>query len=425
MFGVDRYAGLPQDLQSFPLPSQTLHIQPEIPVDFPYPSQALHFSTAGCEQLTVQLRFKWRVEAPKLRFDRPLFEVHFSGQHVFGAVSSGSHRSVQYIFFASDHYCFCPERLPDPVALNHRVPEFSSTPELFESPPRKEGDASPDRIAETVVSTSTTLLRVGFWIGFGSNLASVLPPLVGGESLGTVGLALAWCVPWLLGALFPRRAARLLEDHWWTVVSTSALALLISVVATDGFDSYLKTSINWLPWVGSVMFAPRIVLATAGLITGTLVASFGLAGENLSELVTGDDRYTAVSDLLNPFVVALVALSLAGAFRTTFRLIVPTLQDFWAGDWRASGLHLEAVSPRPQLGYGNDDPPASDAIPGTPLTSAETDVVNRLADGLTPQQIAMDSRRDVGTIYEHIANAKAKCRARTIPHLVAMTWRPQ
>ena len=59
--------------------------------------------------------------------------------------------------------------------------------------------------------------------------------------------------------------------------------------------------------------------------------------------------------------------------------------------------------------------------PGTPLTATERQVVEALASGLAPKQIAYEYGRSVATIRSHLQRAKRKTGARTLPHLAAMS----
>ena len=198
------------------------------------------------------------------------------------------------------------------------------------------------------------------------------------------------------------------------------ILLSISIAATGGFDSYLKTSTNWLPWIASVVFAARVVILTAFAISGTLAVTFA-ASSNLGDLTSSQNAYTVATDLLNPFLVALIALALAGVFRTTFAQVAFSVEQFRSGDWQSSGLILDEAPMRQLLKSSDGGPTAQQPTAHEPLTISEVEIVDQLAAGLTPQQIALQSRREVSTVYEHISNAKSKVGARTISHLVALT----
>lgn len=56
----------------------------------------------------------------------------------------------------------------------------------------------------------------------------------------------------------------------------------------------------------------------------------------------------------------------------------------------------------------------------TGFTPCESDVVAKLADGMTRKEIASHSGRALATVEHHIFKAKQKSGARTIYHLTAM-----
>ena len=76
-----------------------------------------------------------------------------------------------------------------------------------------------------------------------------------------------------------------------------------------------------------------------------------------------------------------------------------------------------SLLPAPSPSMNDDEMPK----PGTPLTATERRVVEALASGLAPKQIAYEFGRSVATIRSHLQRAKRKTGARTLPHLAAMS----
>lgn len=278
-----------------------------------------------------------------------------------------------------------------------------------------------DSTIDDAISRSTvTLLRIGFSIGLASNVAVAIPPLLAGASTSTSLLALAWCVPWIFGAARPAQAGRIVSHHVWPLVILGAVLTGLSVVASGGFDSYLKTSVNWLPWIVAVLFAARVVALTALVISSALAASMTISS-GWDVMFSEPNRYTAVSDLLNPWLVGLIAISLAGVFRSTFRDVALTIASFRRGDWSASGLRLSPSTETKQLTSSASVDRPSRSI----LTPTEQEMVDLLAAGLSPKQIAFTTHRSTETVYEHVANAKRKYDTDSIAGLVALAWRPR
>lgn len=275
-------------------------------------------------------------------------------------------------------------------------------------------------VEDAISRSTTTLLRIGFSIGLASNVAASIPPLLAEESAATSILAVAWCLPWIFGAAKPAQAGRIVADHVWSVVVLGALLVGLSVVASGGFGSYLKTSVNWLPWIIAVLFRARVVALSATVISFGLAVSMAVAS-GIGLMFSEANRYTTVSDLLNPWIIGLVAISLAGVFRSTFRDVATTITAFRNGDWSTSGLRLSPSAERKQLprSISADKPPKSSI-----LTPTEQEMVDLLASGLSPKQIAFSTHRTLDTVYEHIANAKRKYDTDSIAGLVAIAWKP-
>ena len=87
--------------------------------------------------------------------------------------------------------------------------------------------------------------------------------------------------------------------------------------------------------------------------------------------------------------------------------------------------HAEHGADAPENGVSAPLPLERHVLPAAswPLTTAEARVVDALAGGMTPKQIAHEWQLALATIRTHLRNAKRKTGARTLPHLAVMSVR--
>ena len=274
-----------------------------------------------------------------------------------------------------------------------------------------------------VDDATVRLLRIALAFGFANAFASIAVAGASSASAVTLILGMVWLLLWGVAVAFPSAVYRLLEKFTWYTVIAVCAGSLATILVTDGFDSYLKTEANWMAWAATVVLTTRMVLAVASLISASLLASLLVSRMTISEIVSGPDRYTAVTDIFNPFVIALAALALTGVFRDLFRRVPDLLAQMHARRDGAPSLDGQPEAALLTSGESKTTVKLSPTV-DDPLTPAERAIVDHLASGRTPQQIALDSNRSEHTIYDHIKNAKRKVGALTTPHLVARAWRP-
>jgi DNA-binding CsgD family transcriptional regulator len=280
------------------------------------------------------------------------------------------------------------------------------------------------RHALTIEVATRRLLRVATLFGVTASLVALLVTLQRGSELALVGLAVAWSAAWAGASAWPKVMISVLR-HWRWTTALVAGASTTTILASGGFNSLLKTEADWLAWAAPVLLDTVASLAVAAILSTGLLASFLLAGQSLGSIITGPDRYIAVTDILNPFVVVLLALVVTAVFRRVLGGAGHTLWCARQGEAGSSpamrallGGEPDAILalPRGDSGHGHE--------PAKPLSPAERDIVDRLARGQTPQQIALARNVRDDTIYEQIGSAKHKTGAATIEHLIARAWRP-
>lgn len=259
-------------------------------------------------------------------------------------------------------------------------------------------------------------LRMMLVMGTGVSLLDLGIAASGDHSAATVGFGAALAAGWLLGAVFPLRVARWLRPRGLVLVPVVILALGIG--ATGAWNTPYE-GVNFALMGVVVMVAsrswtpPAVLAAILGYIAGLLAEGYSPA-----TLATGRYAATVANNIGDLVLVAVILLLGVEACR---RLLIqaPVLLDearFWgAAATPALGLALRradlpplAVLPRP---------PAHEVISG--LTGAERRVLERLAAGLRPKQVAFETGVTLATVRTQIAVAKRKTGARTIEQLVA------
>jgi DNA-binding CsgD family transcriptional regulator len=266
-------------------------------------------------------------------------------------------------------------------------------------------------------------LRVAMLFGLTSSLIVLFTTLQRPAGLSTIILAAAWSLTWAATSARPELIDPVLR-HWPLTMPLIASASTATILASGGFSSLLKTDAEWLVWAAPVLLDAGASLAVAAVLSSGLLAAFLLNGMSLAAIVTSPNRYIAVTDILNPFVVVLLALVVTGVFRSVLTNAAPTLWRARRGTAASSPAMLALLASPPILALpvGQADP--VERAPSPALSPAERDILQRLAAGQTPQQIALARGVRDDTVYDQIGAAKQKAGAKTIEHLIALAWHP-
>lgn len=275
--------------------------------------------------------------------------------------------------------------------------------------------------ATAVEDATISLLRITLVFGLACAAILLLLALADGDA-ASIAVTFGWTVAWAIAVARPESIASAIREHATVFTIGLTIASALAIVATGGLESIAIVDANWIVWSASVVVSARVVFGIAGAISASHLCAFLIAGMPASAVFSGADAYAVVTQILNPLVIAVAALALTGVFRSLLCRTPELLAEWRSGAATPAQLRgrqlLElppgSVRPAPQpLGHMSDL-----------LTPAEADVVARLATGAKPKQIAHDTRRSVATVYEHIANAKRKCAARTTAQLVTRAWQP-
>jgi DNA-binding CsgD family transcriptional regulator len=214
-----------------------------------------------------------------------------------------------------------------------------------------------------------------------------------------------------VGALWWRQAAcRALRARPWLIVVVAVFSLVAALV--DGVDGpYLAIS-QTVIGVAVVVVRPRLVWVCAAVLeavyaVAVLVArSPGKLSDDLGQLVA------------YPFAAA-VFLGLANLYMRFLGDVDGVLAEIRYGKPALTPALGQAI----QLGGGRRVGLLPAPLPRDRLTTVELRVVDALASGLRPKQLAYDWGVSLATIRTHIRHAKRKTGARTLPELAVIVAR--
>lgn len=290
-------------------------------------------------------------------------------------------------------------------------------------------------------ATSASLMRIALAFGLLNACVPLLVAIVGREPPLTVALGIAWVLAWWIAILRVQTLRSILVHPTarWLLAVLCAAATATTIHLSGGLESPIANGANWIGWAATVVVSWRTALGMSGVLSAGTTFAFLLDRGSVSALLQPDDRYVVVTGMFNPPIIVLVALALAGVFHSVIASAPGTLWHLRRGA-PASSPGLTAVlraEPRPALAA--PDPVMADSAQGPPaeerlaadsrpvsvvLTREERQVIDLLADGLVPKEIARLLQRSPDTIYNRIKAAKEKVNANTIEHLIALAWRP-
>jgi DNA-binding CsgD family transcriptional regulator len=252
--------------------------------------------------------------------------------------------------------------------------------------------------------------------------AAVLSSPNEGTRATAVALAATWCAIWAAAATFPRATASVFAS-WRLTALVLVAANTATVSVTGGITSPLLSVSIYVGWIASVVLRTRAAAAMTVAISASIFAGYFAAGASLGDVFTGPQRYAAITAAMLPIVTGVVGVLLAGVTNSIFNRLPEMLDDLRAGR-DATTPALTAVLARVDV---RALPPAiisgrSEATKRIALTNAERAVVTLLAEGHTPQQIAILRGVAISTTRSQIKSAKRKAGARTIDELIAAAW---
>ena len=261
------------------------------------------------------------------------------------------------------------------------------------------------------IDVLTIALGLSLWMATGCLVLAIAEGL-GAHPLRRLVIGVSVVIACCLALKWRRTICSTLRVRPWLVLPLAGIQL--SIVALDElvgspFIGFLLTSIGIATIVARTFTVWMCVLL---LDLGYLLLV--LFEQSPAGLVTGADLGTVLGVLVGNVAAAVPLMLLRQRFDRVIADAPQTLQDIHEGAPAFTPALARAIAPERQ------------ALPAAPpdLTPAERRVVDALANGLTPQQIAFDQDVSLSTIRTHIKHAKRKLGARTLPELAGMTARP-
>ncbi|MEA2373036.1 MAG: Bacterial regulatory protein luxR family [Solirubrobacteraceae bacterium] len=266
--------------------------------------------------------------------------------------------------------------------------------------------AVPDH-AQAAVSMRVFAIAIalGLWVAMGNFVLAMTSPAEAPIRRLVIGVLFVLS---FVGALWRRQAAcTALRARPWLIVIVAVLSLAAALA--DGVDGpYLAIS-QTVIGVAVVVARPRMVWVCAGVLevvyaAAVLVApSPGGLSDDLGQLVA------------YPFTAA-VFLGLASLYMRFLGDISGVLAEIRDGTPALTPALGQAI----QLGGGRRLGMLPAPPPRHRLTTVELRVVDGLASGMAPKQLAYDWGVSLATIRTHIRAAKRKTGARTLPELAVI-----
>lgn len=194
----------------------------------------------------------------------------------------------------------------------------------------------------------------------------------------------------------------------WLIVAVAVLTL--GAALADGVDGPYVPVTETVIGVGAVVASPR----TVWLCVAILDAGYGAAV--LLARSPGDLAGVLGALFAYPFV-AVVVLGLARLYKRFVANVDGILAAMRGGSPALTPALTRAV------GLGGGEPPLLLLAPGpvTDLSREELRVVEGLANGMRPKELAFAWGVSLATVRRHIRLAKRKTGARTLPELAAIT----
>lgn len=261
----------------------------------------------------------------------------------------------------------------------------------------------------------TLVLSLSLWLATGS---LILGAVDGGPHPLRRALIGALLVVVTAAALWRRRSVcAWLRTRPWLVLPLAVAQL--GVVAIDGllpsrpYVAFSTTSVA----LAVIVARPRTVWLTVVVLQSSYAFAI-LIDQSPAQLVANGYLSGVIGALLGFPFVALLGLAVVRLFAGFMARVEPILRQLRDGAPALTPALTLAVArgPRPLAQLPAPSPAAE-------LTPSERRVVEGLAGGASPKELALRWGVSIATVRTHIRLAKRKTRARTLSELAGMTGR--
>lgn len=265
--------------------------------------------------------------------------------------------------------------------------------------------ARSERLPDSLIAITVVL---SLWVAAGG-LAQALIGGLGEEPARRLVIGVAMVLASGLAILERHRLTDQLRARPWLVVPLGAVQ--VGLATADGLVG--SPFVAWsLTCTGLAVVATRartVWLCVA--VSATVYTAGVLVEQDLAALAADGALAGAIGALLAYPVTALVLMGLRGRFVRFVTDVEPMVADIRGGSAAVTAaLEVELRRQLRRL-------PA----PAVTLTPVEQRVVEGLAEGLAPKQLAHEWDVSLSTVRTHIRHAKRKTGARTLRQLAALT----
>lgn len=268
---------------------------------------------------------------------------------------------------------------------------------------------------DTGVRTLAVVLALSIWFASASFVQAILGGL-GEHPTRRIVIGVALLTGYLLAWTYRPRVAVSLSVRPWVVVVIAALVAGAAVVDEPVGGPYFSVSLTVIG-LAVVVASTRTVWLTLLCVCSVALAGAGVA--SLEHHGAPGETGTVLGAILG---CSLGTLLLVGIRAQLFRLtgnLDGALEDLRMGRLILSpALSQAALDGTPAVALLS--PPAAHAG----LTEAEAEVVEALAQGRAPKQIARDRGVSINTIRTQLRRAKSKTGARTLRELASLVTHP-
>ncbi len=171
--------------------------------------------------------------------------------------------------------------------------------------------------------------------------------------------------------------------------------------------------------LAAIVADARYVWLCVAILDGGYAAT-ALAESSPAQLVRDGDLAGVLGAMLGYPFAALVVLGLAGLFKRFVADVDGIVHALRNGAPALTATLTRAV----QIGPGRSPSALPAPSPFAELTNREIGIVEALAAGRRPKQVAFAWGVSIATVRAHIKHAKRKTGAATLPELAAMTTYP-
>ena len=257
----------------------------------------------------------------------------------------------------------------------------------------------------------TAALALALWVASGSFALAIADGL-GEQPARRAAIGVALVATYAVALWTRRELCRLLRARPQFVIAFTVALLSTTLADARRGGPYVAVSFTAIGVATIAARARTVWLCVALLVVGSAIAAF--ADDSPAALARDGDLGGVLGLLVGYPVAAALILGLRRLltrFVDTAGAIIPAL--------RAGAPALTPALERAIAHPGLRLLPAPGA-PAAQLTPTEVRVVESLAAGLAPKQIARDMNVALSTVRTHIRNAKRKTAARTLRELAGL-----